>query len=181
MPRAQTSLKNSGRWVTAFATAALLALAPQAASAGKFRVLHSFCGPKDGCDPEGSLVADPAGNLFGTTLAGGTSNDGTVYAFQRNDNGKLHYNRIYTFCKKNCDGDEGPGGNLIVDTQGNLYGYGDLAGNRPGDIFELSPPADGSSKWTKKVLYFFCSQRNCADGTRPLGGLAYMEFLPSTE
>lgn len=167
-------LLNCSKFLNLLVLGAAL-LAPGAAFAGEFKVLHSFCGPKDGCDPEGGLVADQAGTLYGTTFAGGVTDDGTAFALGRNDRGKLHYSRIFTFCKRrSCSGDEGPAGDLIIDTHGNLYGYADLQGNRPGSIIELSPPADGGAKWTKKVLYSFCSKLNCTDGSRPIGGLTYM-------
>jgi hypothetical protein len=47
-------------------------------------VLHSFGSePKDGLIPVDSLVFDAAGNLYGTTGAGGTSPYGTVFGIKR--------------------------------------------------------------------------------------------------
>src|SRR5579863_988321 len=46
---------------------------------GKEIVLHSFTGGADGANPESSLVMDAAGNLYGTTIAGGASGAGTVF------------------------------------------------------------------------------------------------------
>lgn len=46
---------------------------------GNFTVLHAFAGP-DGASPQwGSLLLDSAGNLYGTTSAGGTNNNGVVF------------------------------------------------------------------------------------------------------
>src|SRR5713226_712262 len=42
--------------------------------AGKERVLYSFTGPPDGGTPFAGLILDSAGNLYGTTLFGGTAN-----------------------------------------------------------------------------------------------------------
>jgi uncharacterized repeat protein (TIGR03803 family) len=42
-------------------------------------VLHSFAGGSDGADPEAGLIADRAGNLYGTTENGGASNIGVVF------------------------------------------------------------------------------------------------------
>jgi uncharacterized repeat protein (TIGR03803 family) len=43
-----------------------------------FEVLHRFEG-SDGAGPVGSLIFDAAGNLYGTTQAGGASDDGVVF------------------------------------------------------------------------------------------------------
>jgi uncharacterized repeat protein (TIGR03803 family) len=43
-------------------------------------LLYSFKGgPDDGSGPESALLLDTAGNLYGTTAAGGPSNNGTVF------------------------------------------------------------------------------------------------------
>jgi uncharacterized repeat protein (TIGR03803 family) len=47
--------------------------------AGKFQVLHTFTGGKDGGNPAAGLVMDPAGNLYGTTYNGGAHGFGTVF------------------------------------------------------------------------------------------------------
>src|SRR5256885_15917604 len=46
---------------------------------GQETVLHSFTGGSDGGNPEAAVILDSAGNLYGTTLNGGTSNKGTVF------------------------------------------------------------------------------------------------------
>jgi uncharacterized repeat protein (TIGR03803 family) len=43
------------------------------------RVLWSFTNAADGSWPRASLIADKGGNLYGTTEAGGTYGDGTVF------------------------------------------------------------------------------------------------------
>jgi uncharacterized repeat protein (TIGR03803 family) len=47
--------------------------------AGTFTVLHSFAGGTDGRNPNSSLLVTPGGDFYGTTIAGGTTNSGTVY------------------------------------------------------------------------------------------------------
>jgi uncharacterized repeat protein (TIGR03803 family) len=42
-------------------------------------VLHSFAGPPDGTQPVGQMLQDASGNLYGTTVLGGTSSMGTVF------------------------------------------------------------------------------------------------------
>jgi uncharacterized repeat protein (TIGR03803 family) len=46
-------------------------------------VLASFNGT-NGTNPEAGLIADAAGDLFGTTSLGGANGDGTVFDFNRN-------------------------------------------------------------------------------------------------
>ena len=41
--------------------------------------LVSFNGSGNGADPQGSLIADANGDLFGTTASGGANGDGTVF------------------------------------------------------------------------------------------------------
>ena len=48
-------------------------------STGNFTVLHVFTGKADGGQPDGSLILDKTGNLYGTTSTGGSSNAGTVF------------------------------------------------------------------------------------------------------
>ena len=43
-------------------------------SAGELKVLHAFAGGNDGAQPNGGLVADDAGNLYGTAQTGGSAN-----------------------------------------------------------------------------------------------------------
>jgi uncharacterized repeat protein (TIGR03803 family) len=126
-------------------------------------VLYSFTGNDDGGNPESTLILDGAGNLYGTTSAGGNGygvvfevgQDGSedvLYAFQGGQDGAM------------------PTGSLVVDEAGNLYGTtgeDGAAGN--GTAFELTP--NGGS-YTETVLYSFCSHANCVDGAAPNGGLA---------
>jgi len=49
------------------------------AQAQTFTILYSFTGGSDGRQPEGGLLLDAAGNLYGTTAVGGTAGFGTVY------------------------------------------------------------------------------------------------------
>src|SRR6185503_8582810 len=68
------------------------------------RVLHTFCSADrcaDGATPQGALVMDAAGNLFGAALNGGKDKGGVVY--QLEPDGKLHV--LHSFCgTKSCNG-----------------------------------------------------------------------------
>lgn len=54
-------------------------LSPTAGGPWQETVLHSFNGGGDGSEPAGGLIIDSAGNLYGTTWAGGASGNGTVF------------------------------------------------------------------------------------------------------
>ena len=77
---------------------------------------------------------------------------------------------LYTFGSA-PDGSDATG-SLVFDSSGNLYGTtieGGAFGQ--GTVFELSPGAGGV--WTEKVLYSFCPQSGCVDGSTPNGGLIF--------
>jgi len=149
--------------------AALSLLATTVAWCGSYRILHEFQGFSQ--DPSSGLVADAAGNLYGTTGAGGGhGNSGTVYQLSPTTG----YHVIYSF--SGPDG-KGPGGNLLIDSAGNLYGVTGRGGSSPactdsegcGAIYRLSPPKNGGS-WTEKTLYSFTGGD---DGYLPSAGLTF--------
>jgi len=67
-----------------------------------------------------------------------------------------------------------PGGNVVADKNGNLYGTSEGGGSgcTPigcGTVWELSPPATAGGAWTETILYNF--QGTSSDGSSPWGGL----------
>ena len=129
--------------------------------------LVSFNG-KNGASPYAGLIADSAGNLYGTTSFGGTNNDGTVYELSPPTDGGTTWTRrtLFAFNGKN-GADPGPGA-LIADNAGNLYGTTNVGGkNNDGTVYELSPPADGMTKWAHRILLAF----NRTHGAYPSGAL----------
>ncbi len=141
-----------------------IALATGAAQAAKFKVLQSFA-PKLGENPMGPVLIDQAGNIFGTASQAGPRGGGTVYELKPKGGG-YKATSIFRFCLS-CGTGQAPNGPLIIDTQGNLYGTADNV------VFELSPIA-GQKHWSEKILYQFCLQQNCIDGSNPIGGLTYV-------
>lgn len=136
---------------------------------GKLKVLHSFpATTNDGWLPAGDLLRDAAGNLYGTTVNGGTTcgygcgiifkiaPDGTetvLYAFQGTPDGALSFS------------------NVVEDSAGNLYGT-TIAGGRPtqwcdgcGTIFKLT------STGMETTLHTFCQKEYCTDGQSPSGNV----------
>lgn len=80
-------------------------------------ILHNFYGGvSDGASPlDGALVFDKEGNIYGTTMGGGTIGGGTIYKLGPNGT----FTILHSFTNQ-PDGDD-PMGNVVFDTQGNLY------------------------------------------------------------
>jgi len=101
------------------------------------KVIHQFGAAGDGSTPYGGLVADHAGNLFGTTVFGGTNNAGTVYEITPARGGKWKERLLYSFTV-GADG-ANPSGTLTFDSAENLYGTAEGGGkNGYGVIFEIA-------------------------------------------
>jgi len=127
-------------------------------TAGNESVLYSFRGGSDGWYPSTSLVLDVAGNLYGTTDAGGTYNLGTV--FKLSANGKAE-KILHSFGSPN-DG-ASPFVGLVKDESGNFYGVTDGGGAyHHGTVFRLD------SAGNETVLYSFTGS---SDGARPEAAL----------
>jgi uncharacterized repeat protein (TIGR03803 family) len=134
-------------------------------------VLHSFGNGTDGQSPFAGLIMDGAGNLYGTTNAGGIYNNcnygpitscGTAFELSPQLGGGWTETVLHNF-GNGTDG-QNPESALSSDTAGNLYGTtqdGGLYGN--GTVFELSPNPGGG--WTETVLHSF--NGNGMDGDFP--------------
>jgi hypothetical protein len=152
------------------------ALASDAAARVGYKVLYQFTGGTDGSGPTSTLLLDPAGNLYGTSAAGGDLNQcggygcGVVFELTRSADGQWREAVLYAF-HGGLDGSF-PTGNLVFDGPGNLYGTTFGEGNAVactptvgcGTVFELSRQRDGS--WTKKTVYAF---QGISDGAYPAG------------
>jgi uncharacterized repeat protein (TIGR03803 family) len=138
---------------------------------GTEKVLYTFQGGNDGAWPEGSLIMDKAGRVYGTTSSGGAANAGTVFRVSQKGKEKV----LLTF-----NGDVGggePWAGLVSDGAGNLYGTTSQGGANSnvqcegfgytgcGTVFKVS------AKGKATVLYSFCAAPNCADGALPFAGL----------
>jgi uncharacterized repeat protein (TIGR03803 family) len=141
-----------------------------AAAAYKFKTLQAFCADAPTCssgvNPQSALVLDAAGNLYGTTLSGG-SGFGTVFELVRGAK-SLRFKQLYKFCSQlNCTDGVSPGA-LIIDTAGNIYGIGSGGGDTGhGVLFRL---IHGSKSWKYERLYSFCGAGgSCVDGSHPAG------------
>ncbi|MGA8152256.1 MAG: choice-of-anchor tandem repeat GloVer-containing protein [Terriglobales bacterium] len=133
---------------------------------GTFKVLYSFCAQPncaDGASPGAGLVRGNDGNLYGTTVQGGTSNHGTV--FKISTTGTL--TSLYSFCSQAfCKDGNLPRAALIQAIGGDFYGTTEEGGKYQwGTIFKI----DASGTLT--TLYSFCAVASCPDGRSPVAGL----------
>ncbi|MGA3214002.1 MAG: choice-of-anchor tandem repeat GloVer-containing protein, partial [Terriglobales bacterium] len=144
-------------------------LTPGAGGAWTETVLYSFMGEGDGQNPEGGLVFDSAGNLYGTTY---TDNNalgfGTVFELTPTASGPWNLTTLYTFTG-GADG-RNPYSTLIFDSLGNLYGTTAFGGGDAdsGVVFKLT--SSTSAPWTETVLYTFSGGN---DGGNPFAGVTF--------
>jgi hypothetical protein len=135
----------------------------QAGSGSIFNPLYSFQFPN--IIPYGGVIADRAGNLYGTTLNG--SGAGSVFEMVAHG-GSWSYQLLYAL--PGSIGDWGPTANLAMDAAGNLYSTTYNGGSSPncnrgcGTIFKLTP-SNGS--WVYTLLHEFTG----TEGALPWGGV----------
>lgn len=143
------------------------------------KVLHNFVAFPHGAYPQANLIADAAGNLYGTTSSGGRYGYGTVFELTPGKNNKWYQTVLYSF----TGGSDGanPVAGLVLGSAGNLYGTTAAGGtsgqqcyysyneNSCGVVFELSPSKHGT--WTESVLHSFAGYPN--DGQQPIGSLVF--------
>src|SRR2546427_10654968 len=91
------------------------------AAAQQEKVLHNFGNGADGIQPCAGLIFDAAGDLFGTTLAGGANGYGTVFELMPNPGGSWTEKILHNFNNNGTDGLY-PRAGLVFDVAGNLYG-----------------------------------------------------------
>jgi uncharacterized repeat protein (TIGR03803 family) len=146
-----------------------------------YHLLYAFShAGSGGRYPQGNLVLDAAGNLYGTTVYGGLSREdcesrscGLVFELSPPSGGVGLWTEtvLYSFCSKaSCPDGANPQSGVIMDAVGNLYGATYYGGAPPGGgaVFELTP---GASGWTETILYSFSN--DISDGEFPYGGLIF--------
>ncbi|WP_164931824.1 choice-of-anchor tandem repeat GloVer-containing protein [Dyella sp. M7H15-1] len=140
-------------------------LAPNGLGGYTESVLYSFTGSSDGSSPAAGVIQDTSGNLYGTTLSGGASNNGTVFKLALNGSGGYTESVLHAFTGGR-DGNQ-PLAGLLQDESGNLYGTTYTGGaSNVGTVFKLAP--NGSGGYTENVLYAFMGGN---DGALPYAGV----------
>jgi len=130
----------------------------------QYEVLHHFGGDaQDGRQPYASLLEGSDGDLYGTTLFGGTNGFGTIFKLHPDGSG---YAVLRQFVGGADDG-RGPFAELIEGADGALYGttrFGGGVGTGVGAVFKMNKDGSGFS-----VLHGFSSTGS--GGDTPYGGL----------
>jgi uncharacterized repeat protein (TIGR03803 family) len=129
-----------------------------------YTVLYSFTGALDGGNPWGGVIMGLDGNLYGTSLNGGTGAGGTVFRLTPNGDGTWSESVLYSF-QQNGDG-FAPYAVPTMDAAGNLYGTTScgIEPNCNGTVYKLTPSSHG--EWTETILHAF--RNGLIDGQSPM-------------
>jgi len=147
---------------------ASLAVSSRVVSANE-AVLWSFDGV-DGSAPFDTVSIDTAGNLYGTTIQGGTFGLGAVFELSPPTIGGGAWTESVLWNFGSGSDGASPFATVTVDQSGNLYGTTCAGGTYLGPngglgtVFKLSPPATADGSWTESILWNF---GNGNDGSCP--------------
>jgi hypothetical protein len=163
-------------------------LSPPQTKGGKWteKVLYGFKGVKsgqqvgDGANPNGALVLDSKGAIYGTTYAGGNQNCkydsslgcGTVFALNppSRKGGLWTETLLHRFNRGSSDGGN-PMAGLQFGNSGSVYGTTLNGGpGLYGTVFSLSPPSKGTEGWIETTLYSFNDDEQ---GAGPSAGVLF--------
>lgn len=130
-------------------------------------ILHTFTAGTDGAIPSSTVSFDSAGNLYGTTLEGGTAmycNGGCGVVYELTPSGGGWIDSILYAFAGGVDG-EFPQDGVVMNNAGDLFGTSDgpTPNGTPGAVYELTPSGSG---WSKSFYYVFQGTNN---GAEPLG------------
>jgi uncharacterized repeat protein (TIGR03803 family) len=141
-------------------------------------VLYTFKGGKDGSFPRAGVIFDSAGNLYGTTSAGGnlvacSGGCGTAFELTPTVSGPWLETVLHSF--NGASDGSSPHAALVFDSAGNLYGTNYWGGAAPacpaadcGTVFRLAPSTSGP--WKERVLHAFT---NGVDGGNPASNVTF--------
>ena len=151
----------------------VFSLTPPAVPGGPWRYagLYTFSGLADGGTPSlGPLVVGSGGVLYGTTVAYGQYQSGTIFSLTppASQGGAWTEAVLYSF--NFVSGTQPTGGLLLDEKSGVLYGTTSEDGGEEGQgtVFELAPPKVPGGGWQYRVLYRFTGGAN---GANPGAGL----------
>ncbi|MGA2370763.1 MAG: choice-of-anchor tandem repeat GloVer-containing protein [Candidatus Korobacteraceae bacterium] len=128
-------------------------------------VLYRFSGGGDGGEPESPVAFDPAGNIYGTTVYGGSANDGVVFELTRSGSA---WTEIVLHSFTGSPDGAAPASGVTFDAAGNVYGTATSGGaSDDGIVYRLTRSGSG---WTEDSLHAFDYNN---DGAAPFGGVIF--------
>ena len=129
-------------------------LIPQTSGAWKEKILYTFQRGADGYEPLTGVILDKSGNVYGTTLLGGTS-PGSGDVFELTAANGYAKSILHDFNFLTDPAKEAPHG-LFFDASGNLYGTTEYA------LYKLTHESSG---WSETVLWAFDNSQDQGDNT----------------
>ncbi len=131
------------------------------------RILYRFKTDSDAAEPVAGLVSDSGGSLYGTTLGGGNSGLGTVFALKRSSGSVWKETVLYRF----DSGKDGAWPRAGLSFRGGLlYGTTNLSDVSRGNVFQLKPPKRKKGVWELTVVYGFAG---APDGAYPAASVIF--------
>jgi hypothetical protein len=134
-------------------------LSPPKTKGGKWteRVLYGFKSGEDGANPNGGLIFNSKGAIYGTTFGGGDESGecgsggcGTAFELQPPaQKGGVWTEAVLHRFNRNTSDNGLPSAGFVMDGKGYLYG------TTVGTIFRLAPPSTKSGRWKETILYTF--------------------------
>jgi uncharacterized repeat protein (TIGR03803 family) len=145
-------------------------LSPKTGGGYAEKILYSFNNNgTDGYDPASGVTLDSAGNLYGTTSAGGINNSGAVFSLKPSSG--VYTEQVLHSFNLNDSFTYNPSGGVVLDASGNLYGTTTQGGEYGGGgVFELTPGTGGT--WTMAVLHQF-GNLQAGDGSVPFASVIF--------
>ena len=132
-------------------------LSPATGGGWTEQILYSFSyAIGDGYSPQGGVVFDGNGNLYGTTAYAGPNVGGTLFELTPASNGTWTEKILYNFPSGSSH--ENPFGKISFDSAGNIYGLAEGGANGYGVAYELIPSSNGS--WSEKILHTFSGKND---------------------
>ncbi len=132
--------------------------------------VYDFLDSTTGTVPASGLVVDGADNLYGTVST--SPGYGAVFQMTPQEDGSVveSFLHVFPFCERQCRDGLFPGGGLVFDAQGSLYGTTVTGGGKGtlchpvgcGTLFKLTP--DGEGGWSETILHRFTGG---SDGYEP--------------